>query len=118
MNSFARSWIVLSGDRPRMKIELEKEDIKAIALEVVEQLRPMFVANSNVQNPIMDVSELADYLKVKPTWVYKQVEYKSIPHFHAGRYPRFKRKEIEAWVERQSIPDTVAPYPKMKVVKR
>ena len=63
---------------------------------------------------IMDVDELAAYLKVNSTWVYKQVQFKSIPHFHAGRYPRFKRKEIEAWILEQSMPITCAPFPKLK----
>ena len=64
---------------------------------------------------IMSVQELADYLKVKPSWIYKQVQFKSIPFFYAGRYPRFKRKEIEAWIQEHSTPSTCPPYPKLKV---
>lgn len=63
---------------------------------------------------IMDVEELAAMLKVDKSWVYKQVQFKAIPHFHAGKYPRFKRKEIDAWIQEQSMPSTCSPYPKLK----
>jgi len=66
-------------------------------------------------NIIMDVEEVAELLRVDKSWVYKQVQFKSIPHFHAGKYPRFKRKEIDAWIQEQSLPSTCPPYPKLKV---
>jgi excisionase family DNA binding protein len=101
-----------------MKIFLEKEDFDAIASSVAVQLQPLLKAsNSHTPNPIMNVTELAEYLRVTTSWVYKQVQFKTIPHFHAGRYPRFRKKDIDTWIESQSVPDTAPAYPRMKAVK-
>lgn len=99
-----------------MKLELEQTDIHMIAASVVDAIRPLLAPQQGKPDElILDVKALAGYLKVDPSWVYKQVQFKSIPHFHAGKYPRFKRKEIDAWIKEQSKPSTCAPYPKLKL---
>lgn len=102
-----------------MKLELEHHDIASIASMVADRLQPLLGSRQDrhTPDPIMDVKELAAYLKVKESWVYKQVEYKTIPYFHAGRYPRFRQKEIDAWIKTQSVPETASPYPALKVAK-
>ncbi len=44
-----------------------------------------------------DVSDLALYLKLKVKTVYGMVA--EIPHYRIGKLIRFKRSEIEAWME-------------------
>lgn len=98
-----------------MVIQIDETDIERIALKVCSMLQGATPASDKqADSIIMTVEELAELLKVKPTWIYKQVQFKSIPHFHAGKYPRFKRKEIEAWIQAQSVPSTCSPYPKLK----
>ena len=102
-----------------MRIELEREDIEAIAIAVIEKIKPLFGGKPGKEvDDILDVQTVASYLNVKPTWVYKQIEYKAIPHFHAGKYPRFRRSEIDAWTKTHATPAASAPYPRLKVVNR
>ncbi len=98
-----------------MKTELEQHDIEAIAQRVIELLKPMLSGNGKTGNDdtIFDVQELADYLKVDTSWVYKKVSLKEIPHFHAGKYPRFKKPVIDKWIETQ----TVRPIPPLKLAR-
>jgi len=56
---------------------------------------------------------LAAYLDVNPSWIYKQVSFNDIPYFKIGKYPRFRKKEIEKWIESE----TARPIPVLKVVK-
>ncbi len=100
-----------------MRVELEEADIQAIATAVLKMLKPS-LAEMKVKEPdeLMDVKSLAEYLEVKPSWIYKQVQYKSIPHFHAGKYPRFKRSEIDKWISDNTTPAITAPYPRLKLV--
>jgi excisionase family DNA binding protein len=99
-----------------MEIKLDHLDVQMIAEQIYEMLKPVITPiNTKVVNEIMNVKELAEYLKVETTWVYKQVQFKSVPHFHAGKYPRFKRKEIECWIKDQSIPSASIPYPKLRM---
>ena len=53
-----------------MKIELEVDDIKRIAEKVAERLEPLLKQNpKSNDNELMDVKGLAEYLKVKESWV-------------------------------------------------
>jgi excisionase family DNA binding protein len=83
-----------------MKIELEIDDIERIAEKVVEQLSPLLKQNSKgSDNELMDVKGQANYLKVKESWVYEKIHAKKIPFQKAGRFPRFRKKNIDKWLE-------------------
>ncbi len=48
---------------------------------------------------LMTVPEVADALNVTPRWVYTQYEAGSLPGGKIGRYLRFRRSDIEKYVE-------------------
>ena len=98
-----------------MKFELEPQDIEEIAQRVITLLRPMLRENGegSEKDTIFHVNGLAEYLHVDPSWVYKQVSMKTIPYFKTGKYPRFKKKDIDKWIESQ----TARPIPPLKLVK-
>lgn len=97
-----------------MVIQIDDNDINRIAARLAEIIQPVSASGLQADTCIMDVEELAGLLKVDKSWVYKQVQFKSIPHFHAGKYPRFKRKDIDDWIHQQSVPSTCPAYPKLK----
>ncbi len=89
-----------------MKIELEVSDIKRIAERVVEQITPLLKQNSNSNNnEMLTVDELADYLKVKASWVYEKVHTRQIPFRKVGKFPRFPKKHIDVWTLNPYHPD-------------
>lgn len=97
-----------------MKFEIEHTDARLIAEYIFDLMRPNLPPVCDKKDSaIMSVQELSDYLKVDPSWVYKQIQFKSIPHFHAGKYPRFKKQDIDVWIQENSTPPTKAPYPKL-----
>lgn len=97
-----------------MKTELEPQDIEAIAQRVVDLLKPMLRGNEDSgKEQIFDVNGVAEYLHVDPSWVYKQVSLKTIPHFKTGKYPRFRKRDIDRWTDNQ----TSRPIPALKQVK-
>jgi excisionase family DNA binding protein len=95
-----------------LKTELEPQDIEAIALKVVEMLKPFLKGKGKAQEEdvVFDVPGLAQYLRVDPSWVYKQVSLKNIPYFKNGKYTRFKKSAIDKWIDSQ----TVRPIPHLK----
>ena len=95
-----------------MKFEIEPKDIEAIAQRVSEIIKSMLThhAGSNEKDTIFDVKELAEYLHVNPSWVYKQVSLKAIPYFKAGKFPRFKKRDIDKWTENKAV----RPIPSLK----
>jgi len=98
-----------------MKAQFEEEDIQAIAAKVAEMLRSHFVNNkANEDDVIFGVKELAAYLKVKVSWIYKQVQQKTIPYFKPGKYNLFRKAEIDKWISAQ----TIKPVPQLSLLKK
>ena len=90
-----------------MKIEIDDTVlIDTIVKQVVEQLKPLIKQNSNGNdNQLMTADEIADYLKVKTSWVYEKIHTREIPFKKVGRFPRFLRKDIELWLINPYHPD-------------
>ncbi len=47
----------------------------------------------------LTVLEVPSLLSVKPSTVYQRASSGEIPHYRLGRILRFKRKDLEAWIE-------------------
>lgn len=62
---------------------------------------------------LYSVAHLADYLGVSEDWVYGMVRKREIPFFKVGNRNRFRRVEIDQWLEeRASRPLPVNPVAK------
>ncbi len=51
---------------------------------------------------IMTVQEIADYLKIPKSTVYKLAQESKIPAQKVGRHWRFKREVLDRWLENRS----------------
>ena len=49
---------------------------------------------------LLTAGEVAELLGVPKTWVYEQSRRERIPTVTLGRYRRYRRDAIEAWLER------------------
>jgi excisionase family DNA binding protein len=47
----------------------------------------------------MDIEELAEYLGMKKSTLYAKVASKQIPHYKIDRLVRFKKSEIDHWMD-------------------
>ena len=52
-----------------------------------------------MENVFSTIDEISQYLKVKPSTIYSMVAEKRIPHFRVGRLVRFRKSEIDLWME-------------------
>ena len=88
-----------------MQSTLEKEDLTAIAKEVSRLLAPLFkkTEQSSGNGTIFNLKELSEYLNVPESWVYRQTCDHNIPYYKLGRYNRFKKSEIDKWLEERSF---------------
>lgn len=96
-----------------MNVSLCQTDLDAIASAVVVQLRPIISRETSEKKEVLDVSEVADYLGVEPSWIYKQVQFKAIPHCHVGKYLRFRTIDIDSWLANRVCPDISNPAPSL-----
>jgi excisionase family DNA binding protein len=58
----------------------------------------MSAAPSRPSDPLLTADEVADLLRVTRGWVYSETRARRIPHVRLGRYVRYRRSAVEAWV--------------------
>lgn len=51
-----------------------------------------------VNEELLTVEDVAPLLKVRPEWVYAAVRRGDFPHVKVGRYIRFTREQVDAWI--------------------
>jgi excisionase family DNA binding protein len=72
---------------------------------------PRAPADPTAPTEIITASEVAALLRMTPAWVYAETRRNRIPHMRLGRYFRYRRSTIEAWMnelERDSDRQSVA----------
>jgi excisionase family DNA binding protein len=52
-----------------------------------------------VTDRLLDAKQIAALLGVPETWVRDQARVGAIPHVRLGKYVRFDRADVEAWIE-------------------
>jgi excisionase family DNA binding protein len=60
-------------------------------------------ANQIFDNSYWDILDLSRYLKIKVKTLYAMIY--DIPHYRVGKLIRFKKEEIEAWMENKKAKD-------------
>jgi excisionase family DNA binding protein len=86
----------------RIEIEISQEDRRAIAREVMELLKPLLADPEG--DEVFDVRGLAAYLKVSNKWIYERTHLKEIPHIKIKGQLRFRKKDIDRWLESCGVP--------------
>jgi len=55
-----------------------------------------------LEDPILTIPEVARYLKISKSKLYSLVSREEIPHLKIGRNVRIRRKDLQAWMEKQT----------------
>jgi excisionase family DNA binding protein len=101
-----------------LKIELESLDTQTIAEKVVELIKPYLLQRPDQQHDIVfDVPGLCEYLHVTSKWVYERTHLKQIPYYPlSNKQIRFRKRDIDKWLESYKIAPINDFKGKMKVV--
>src|ERR1035437_794839 len=80
----------------------------------VEQFAQRLPENHVIANGFWDIEDLSNYLKVKIKTLYSMIP--SIPHYRVGKLIRFRKQEIDAWLEskRENVQNVKSPREKRK----
>jgi excisionase family DNA binding protein len=64
-------------------------------------------------SPLLEAADVARYIGMTTDWVYREVRAGRMPHIRLGRYVRFRRESIDAWlVARERGPAAVRARPR------
>ena len=61
---------------------------------------------------VLTIVELAEYLKIPKSTLYKLVQEGKIPGQKVGRHWRFRRETIDRWLEQGSVENITEPADK------
>jgi excisionase family DNA binding protein len=67
-----------------------------------------------MSDDLMTPDEVCAYLKINKDWLYDQVQAGRIPHIRLGRQLRFRRTELDAYLETHLAgerPGEPSPWP-------
>ena len=103
----------------KIELTLPPEFIEEIADKVIQRLKPLIIGNGKqAEDGIFDIKGLAEYLKVTPKWIYEQTHLKTIPHLKlSNKQLRFKKKDIDKWLDALRIPPTNEPRGKFRLIR-
>ena len=52
-----------------------------------------------MEDGFLTIQKVSEWLHIKPATLYSKVESGDIPHYKIGRLVRFKREDIDRWME-------------------
>ncbi|MEO2159032.1 MAG: helix-turn-helix domain-containing protein [bacterium] len=100
------------------EIKIDTENlVEEIARKVTASLAPILNKVTLEENSVLTVRDLAKYLKVSPQWVYERVSLKEIPYSKLGKFPRFRKRKIDKWLNDLETPTMNRPSKPLKAVK-
>ncbi len=104
-----------------MKAEIKintDELVSEITQKVTNAIIPTLKKGMGMGDTVFTVETLAKYLQVSKQWVYERVHLKEIPHVKMGKFPRFKKSEIDIWLESLKIPAMQPLSSPLKITKK
>ncbi len=54
---------------------------------------------ADVDDPLFDMAEAAEYLGMTERWMKDQLQYGTIPRTKLGRLNRFRKSHLDKWIE-------------------
>jgi excisionase family DNA binding protein len=72
-------------------------DVHALAAELA------LLLNGRAHAPLLDGKQAAELLNVPATWLMAEARAERIPHVRLGKYVRFDRDDLLAWIEGRGV---------------
>jgi excisionase family DNA binding protein len=63
-----------------------------------------------MDDPVLTIPEVAEYLKISKSKIYYLVSRKEIPHLKIGRNVRIRQSDLERWLNSQVQDPVDLPY--------
>jgi excisionase family DNA binding protein len=59
-------------------------------------------AKAGMKNRLLNIQEIAEYLGVRESTIYKWTHEGYIPHIKIGKFLRFKIRDIDKWIDKKA----------------
>lgn len=82
---------------PNTQMTATQIDVHALAVEIAAA-----IADQQTPAALLDAAAAAGLLNVPASWVLAEARANRIPTVRLGRYVRFRRDDLQAWIERRA----------------
>jgi len=86
-----------------------------VAIQVGKAIKPILDQYPLREDRLYDVQELAEYLSVSTQWIYERVQLKEILYIKVGRLLRFKKSDIDCWLDTLKVPPMDSPLQRSQI---
>ena len=93
-------------------VQISERHKQSILKEIQKERMTM---SDEIQDRLMTLADVANYLQIKERTIYQWAQQGNIPSFKLGNVWRFKREDIDLWIEERKR-DT--PRKKAKKTKK
>lgn len=102
--------------KAEFNIDLESltEEITA---KIVKALQRQHTNCKAQDDQLFTVKSLAEYLAVSDQWVYERIQRHEIPVLKVGKFPRFKKSDIEKWLDTLKTPAMNVLSSRLKITR-
>ena len=89
----------------KAELTLSEEFTDQIVEKLFERMKPFLSDKGTNENGdfLFDVPKLAEYLKASKKWIYERVQFKEIPYLKVNGLLRFRKKDIDKWLQTCSV---------------
>ena len=83
--------------KPHTQMTTTQIDVHALAVEIAA-----VIADHQAPQSLLNADAAADLLNVPSSWVLAEARVGRLPSLKIGRYVRFRRDDLQAWIERRA----------------
>lgn len=73
--------------------------MKVMDASDLDRARDRLRSSTPAEGKLLEVADVAELIGMTADWVYREVRAGRLPHIKLGRYVRFRRESIDAWLE-------------------
>jgi excisionase family DNA binding protein len=102
-----------------MKIEIKTNELEERIVErLLERLKYIVKDSGKTgDDKLFTVESLAAHLSVSRQWIYERVRLNEIPYIKMKKFPRFRKTEIDKWLDKMKTPVIQPLSNKLKMVR-
>ncbi len=102
----------------RAEFQIQTDTMVAeIVQEVFKAIKPHLYKGGAEDDTLYNVQTLSEWLGVSPQWVYERIHLKEIPFIKMGKFPRFRKTDIDHWLDSQRVSAVNSLSKRLKLVK-
>jgi len=89
----------------KAEINIDLQDFaNEVVARIIKSIQEKLYSCKVDEESLFTVKSLAKYLEVSDQWIYERIQKAEIPVIKVGKFPRFKKSDIDDWLNSLKVP--------------